>query len=1031
LDIRLLGPVEVRANHLAVGYGRPQQGVALAVLAEHAGRPVPVEALVRCVWGDRPPSGAVRLLNTHITRIRRMFEQACAAAGDAVIEVSRRAGGYVLQVEPERVDLHRFRRLVTRAEAPDGPAGDRVTLLRQALALWRGEALTGLPGSWVEQTRHAWNQQRLAAVLAWATAELQAGRPSFVIDALVPEVARHQLVEPLVATLMRALAATGRGAEALEYYTNLRGRLVEELGTDPGAQVQAVHQSILRGEFDVPEAPIAASSPLRLGATPRVAPAQLPADVPAFTGRTGELARLDALCDEAATARPATAVVISAVCGTAGVGKTALALHWAHRVRDRYPDGQLYVNLRGYDPDQPMSAADALAVLLDALGVAAQDVPLDTDARAARYRTELAGRRILVVLDNAATVEQVRPLLPGTASCATVVTSRDSLAGLVALHGAQRIELDLLPAAEARALLRRLIGERADSQREATNALAERCERLPLALRVAAELAVARPHMPLGELADELADLQRRLDLLDAGGDPRAAVASVFSWSVHHLPPAAARAFRLLGLHPGPDFDGYAVAAMANTGLADAERTLCVLARAHLLHVTTTGRFGMHDLLRAFAASLSEKEDSAADRQAAVGRLYDYYVAVAACADERLYHGDARRRPRSIPVPTTPVPDLADPDVARAWLDAERRIMVAVAAHAARHGWPRHSVGLSTVLFRYLDSGYNVEALALHQSAREAAALCGDLLGQAEALIGLGIVRLRFGQYALGARHLDEALALFGRAGAALGQARALANLGIAEQLQGRYRRASSYQERALGLYRRIGDRLGEARSINDLGILHQRLGRYDRAAEYHTQALALLRSLGDQTGEVIALNDLGDVELRLGRYEEAQSYLRQSLTLSRQIGDRTGEAWSRTIIGDAYARAGRGDEAAHHYREAVAIFEDIGDRDGRPRALNGLGESALTAGHLAEAHTHHAAALAIATDLDARDQQARAHTGLGHAHRAAGDTGGADRHYRRALEIYVDLRSPEAEAIQAHLASLASLASPPRAEDD
>src|SRR5215472_6158356 len=366
-------------------------------------------------------------------------------------------------------------------------------------------------------------------------------------------------------------------------------------GRGPAAEVLAARvdaPATLGAAAEIRPAPGRPGGPVRSGLVPR----QLPADVGAFTGRTVELAELDWLLPDAA-AGPVTdavgPVVISAVSGTAGVGKTALAVRWAHRAAAHFPDGQLYVNLRGYDPDQPVSAGEALAGFLRALGVAGQDIPPGEAERAARYRSLVAGRRLLVVLDNAATVEQVRPLLPGSPSAMVVVTSRDSLAGLVARDGARRLDLGLLPAADAVALLRVLIGQRAEADPAAARMLADRCARLPLALRVAAELAVARPDTPLAELAAELADEGERLALLDAGGDPRGAVASVFSWSYRHLDPGAARMFRLLGLHPGPDWDRYAAAALGGTGVAEAGRLLNALARAHLIAPAGPGRYGL------------------------------------------------------------------------------------------------------------------------------------------------------------------------------------------------------------------------------------------------------------------------------------------------------------------------------------------------------------------------------------------------------------------------------------------------------
>ncbi|HEV7899567.1 MAG TPA: tetratricopeptide repeat protein [Planosporangium sp.] len=750
----------------------------------------------------------------------------------------------------------------------------------------------------------------------------------------------------------------------------------------------------------------------------RPAPAQLPADVPAFTGRGAELAQLDALLIDAGIRETAgeaqSTVVISAVSGTAGVGKTALAARWAHRARGRFPDGQVYVNLRGYDPDQPMSAADALARFLTALGVAGPDIPVEVDERAARYRTEISDRRILIVLDNASSVEQVRPLLPGTGSCAVMVTSRDSMAGLVAVNGAHRLDLDLLPEADAVALLRRLVGPRVDAEPDAAAALANQCVRLPLALRVAAELAVSRPTIPLSELVAELADQQRRLDLLDAGGDPRAAVAAVFSWSYRHLAPDAAHTFRLLGLHPGPDLDAYVTAAVADTGLDQARHTLDQLTRAHLVQSTSPGRYDMHDLLRAYATRLATAGGAADDPRAALGRLFDYYLAAAAAAMDRLYPAEAHRRPR-IPPAATPTPVLADPDTARAWLDVERPCLAAVAGYAAAHGWPRHAVRLSATLYRYLSGGHYTDALVVHGHARTAARQAGDSAGEAQALNGLGAVHMQLGRYEPAAEHLQQAITLFREAGDQVGQARALGNLGSLEAQLGRHAPATGHHERALALFRRAGDRVGEAHALNCLGIIEQRLGRYWLAADHHEQALAVYRQAGDRIGEAWVLNNLGVAEVGLGRHGPAADHHQHALALYRQLGNRTGEAWALNNLGTVHARLGRPEQAAEHYRQALTLFREIGDRDGEAWAHNGLGEAAHAAGRPADALVHHT----VAAEIGLRDQQARAHSGLGNVHHALGNPTRAREHYQRALALYLDLGMPDADNVRAHLTAL------------
>ncbi|MGW2642024.1 AfsR/SARP family transcriptional regulator [Streptomyces sp. NPDC001348] len=1039
---QLLGPVELRVSGRPVDLGPAKRRTVLAALLVDVGRWVATETLIDRVWGDEPPAQVRATLYAHIARIRRILADtapqfSCDADGSlpggagtllpgdpgdpdgppgpvVAPQLLRGSGGYRLDMPRDLVDAHRFRHLVTRARAAGGSDPGRLAMLREALGLWRGEPLAGLAGEWAARIREGWQRQRIDAVLAWADAELRVGGHLEVVDTLTVLAAEHPLTEPLTVALMRALHAAGRAPEALTCYTGLRRRLADELGTTPGAEAQREHRALLTGK---PATPAVHRTPPGAGVErTRPVPAQLPMAAGAFIGREEELARLEATLATAAE-RPA-AVLISAVSGTAGVGKTALAVHWAHRARERFPDGQLYVNLRGYDPDQPMTAADALVRFLTALGVPGQDVPLEADDRAARYRSEVADRRMLIVLDNAATVEQVRPLLPGTGSCAVLVTSRDSLAGLVAREGAHRLDLDLLPADAARALLRRLVGARGEAEPGAVDALAAQCARLPLALRVAAELAVARPTTPLSELVAELADQQRRLDLLDADGDPRAAVAAVFSWSLRQLSPNVARTFRLLGLHPGPDFDAYAAAALCCDGLTEVRRALDVLARAHLVQPLDGGRYGMHDLLRAYATRLATAEDAPDVPRAAVDRLCDHYLATAAAAMDCLHPAEAHLRP-GVPPAATPMPDLSDPDAARAWLNGERPCLTAVAAHTAAHGRPTHAIRLSQTLYRYLVTGHHTDGLTIHGHARDAARQTADPVSEARALLGLGTAYWQLAQHEPAIRHLQQALTLFRRVGDPTGQARALVNLGLVAERQGRYLPAVGNLEQALALYRQADDRLGEAIVLKDLATVERHLGRYGPAADRLRQALALLRRSGNRYLEAHALNDLGMVEARLGRYGPAVDHQEQALLLLREVGDRYGEAGALNSLGIIRTRLGRPEQAAECHRQAITIYWQNGDRDGEAGALNGLGEAARAAGRHADALTHHTDALAIAEDIGNPGQQARAHGGLGDAHHALGDAQPAVRHCERALALYTELGMPEADDIRAVLATV------------
>ncbi|MEW1831680.1 tetratricopeptide repeat protein [Streptomyces sp. NPDC088196] len=1101
-----------------VDLGPAKRLTVLAALLVDAGRWVPAETLIDRVWGEDPPAQVRATLYAHIARIRRVLTETgpLLAEDDGVPEVPspapelvRGPAGYRIDIAPDLVDVHRFRSLVARARRAEDADAARVLTLREAVGLWQGTPLAGLPGEWAARTRESWLNQYVDAVLGWAEAELRVGGHLVVVDTLSVLVAEHPLVEPLAVALIRALAAAGRAPEALACYAALHKRLADELGTAPGPEARRAHQEVLGGKA-------AARPPFGTGTSPgagrgKVVPAQLPLDPAGFTGREDELARLEKALGTGAGATRPTAMVVSAVSGTAGVGKTALAVHWAHRARDRFPDGQLYVNLRGYDPGRPMTAPDALVRFLTALGVSEQDIPPEPDDRAARYRTEVADRRMLIVLDNAATVEQVRPLLPGTGSCAVLVTSRASLAGLVAREGAQRLDLDLLPADAARTLLRRLIGPRAEAEPDAVDTLAAQCARLPLALRVAAELAAARPGTPLTDLVAELADQQGRLFLLDAEGDPRAAVVTVFSWSLRHLSPEAARTFRLLGLHPGPDLDVYAAAALTGSTVADARHALEVLARAHLVqradtapaptgtstpdtrgsldtstrahlvqradttpaptgtptsdtrhahgtptrtqlvqrpdttptpdahHALNTAththpvqradtpRYGMHDLLRAYAAGLAMAQDPAEERELALERVFDHYLATAAVAMDRLHPAEAHRRPAA-PETSTPVPDLSDPDAARAWLSAERACLTAMAAHTAAHGRPTHAIRLSQTLYRHLISGHHTDGLTIHGHARDAARLLADPASEALALLGIGTAHYQLARHEPARQHLQEALTLFRRAGDPTGQARALTNLGLVDERLGRFLSAVAYLEQALLLYRSVDDTSGESIALKNLAHVEGQLGRYDQAADHLQQSLTLLRRTGNRYLEAHALMDLGTVETSLDRLDEAAHHQEQALALLREVGDGYGEAGALHGLGLVHSRRDRHTEAAECHRQALALYSRNGDRDGEARALNGLGEAAHAAGRPTDALAHHTDALTIAEDIGSPGEQARAHTGLAEAHHTLADTTAAVHHYGRALALYTEHGMPEADTVRERLASVSPGHRPPEA---
>lgn len=1007
MEFCLLGPLIVRRGGVAVAVPPGRQRAALAVLLLNAGRVVRLDKLAETLWGSGPPPSAPVAVQNYVMRLRKTLGD---AGRDRIITQSP---GYLIRVNAGELDVSSFDGLLSaaRAEARDGSWYQAASLAREALRLWRGEPLADVDCEVLaarEVPRLA--ELRLQALETRIDADLHVGRHAEVIAELRQLTGEHPLREQLHGLLMLALYRDGRQAESLTAYADARRVLVEEIGAEPGTRLRQLHHQMLTAD------PALEVLELQRPATVvHAVPQQLPAAVGHFTGRASELAALTALLDQAGQRRPGT-VVISAIGGTAGVGKTALAVHWAHQVADRFPDGQLYVNLRGYDPGQPMTAADALAGFLRALGVRGHDMPLEVDERSARYRSLLASRRMLVVADNAGSVQQVRPLLPGTPGCVVVVTSRDSLAGLVARDGARRLDLDLLPSEDAVGLLRALIGERVDAEPAAAAALAGYCSRLPLALRIAAEYAVTRSAVSLADLAGDLASQQRRLDLLEVGGDPGTAVRAVFSWSYRRLDAGAARAFRLLGLHPGPGLDRYAVAALTGTTVEAAGQVLSQLARAHLIQPAGIGLHGLHDLLRAYARELAVQENEE-ERQAALTRLFDHYLQTAAIAMDTQFPAERHHRP-SLARPDRLTAPVTGRPAARDWLDAQRANLVAIVAFTAEHGWPGHTARLAAVLFRYLDAGgHYAEAVAIHACACRAARATGDRGAEATALNSLGAIDLRQGRNREAVSHFQRALPIYREAGDRIGEARALGNLGTVDFRQGRYPQAASHCRQALAIWREVGDRTGEGRELGFLGIIGLRQGRYAQADDDLHRALTLSREAGDGFSEAYVLGTLGAVDLRRGRCQQAAGHLKQAMALAREVGDPFAEAFVLGALAAADLRQGRCRHAADHLEQALNLRREAGDRAGESEALNGLGEVFLAAGQPDHARAKHAAALSLASQTGDKYEQARAHYGLGLAGHAARDPGQSRRHWQEALILYGQLGAPEADQVRAQLA--------------
>jgi DNA-binding SARP family transcriptional activator/tetratricopeptide (TPR) repeat protein len=922
--------VEARVDGHPVDLGPPQRRLVLAVLVAEAGRVVRVETLIDRVW-DEAPDGARRTLHVHVSHIRRLLERS-ATADRPPGRLLRRSGGYLLDVDPEQVDVVRFRRLVEQGRAPDRPDGARAGLLREALDLWQGEPLADLAGGWAARARAAWAQERLDTAIAWADVETRSGDPSAVIGPLTALVEEHPLVEAAVAALMRALIAAGRSAQALERYAATRERLAGELGVDPGIDLRQLHQAILRGEA---AAGRPAASTVPAGAStgsgwtagsPYPVPAQLPLDVPGFGGRDDQLALLDGVLTPAD--RPST-VVVAVVSGTAGVGKTALAVHWARQVADRFPDGQLYVNLRGFGPGgQAVAPAEAVRGFLDALGVAPRQVPAGLEAQIGRYRSLVAGRRVLLVLDNARDAAQVRPLLPGEPGCAVVVTSRDRLTSLVAAEAAHPVAVDLLAPAQARQMLAFRIGaDRVAAEPAAVEEILDSCARLPLALAVVAARAVTHPEFSLAAVAAELRQARGSLDMF-ADGDPAIDIRAVFSWSYDSLSPPAARLFRLLGRHPLGDLAAPAAASAAGLPLPEVRPLLAELSRAHLLTEPSPGRYAFHDLLWAYAAELAETHDSEAERTAATRRMLDHYLHTAYAAALLLhpYREPIRLEP---PEPGVSIPDLAGYPAAMAWFTAEHRALLAAVDRAAAAGFDTHTWQLAWVTMEYLTRrGHWHDLAGTQRTALAAAQRLADPAGQARALAGLGHALADVGRCDDALVEFRRASELFDRLGDLAGRADVHRGTAFVCAQLGRPHEALDHARRALDLFRAAGDRHQEAASLNTVGWYCAHVGEYDAALAHCRQGLAMLAEFGDRNGEAATWDSIGFVYHQLGQYGEAVACYQRAVEGASAIGNRYNEANTLSRLGDSQLAAGERDAGRDSWRRALAILEELGHHD-------------------------------------------------------------------------------------------------------
>ncbi|HEX6854735.1 MAG TPA: BTAD domain-containing putative transcriptional regulator, partial [Streptosporangiaceae bacterium] len=891
--VRLLGPVDV----LADDGPRPVRGLrrkaVLATLALHGGEVVSAGRLAELVWGEDAPPTAVNTLQAHVSYLRTVLGSKTA--------IRARRPGYLLDLGGDPSDAQVAERLLRKGTSSADPA-EGVRHLRAALALWRGRSLADVTGlAWLEQQAVRLDLLCLQVKRALAEARLAAGEHAGLVPELEEMVAENPLDEQVHGQLMLALYRCGRQADALAVFRRLRAVLAEQLGIDPSPLLRDLEIAILRQD-EALAAPARSPAYLAPRPVPVPAPAQLPPAVPGFAGRAAELASLNAALARAEREYSAgsAAVVISAVSGTAGVGKTALAVQWAHQVAARFPDGQLYVNLSGFGPGgQPVEPGEAVRGFLAGLGVAPAQVPGGAAAQAALYRSLLTGKRVLVVLDNARDAEQVRPLLPGSPGCLAIVTSRSDLAGLVAAEGAYPVSLDLLAPAEAGELLARRLGEaRVASEPAAVSEIIERCARLPLALAIAAARAAARPGFPLAAIAAGLRGATATLDPF-GGADPATDVRAVLSWSCRLLSADAARLFALLGLHPGPDISAPAAASLAAIPPERAAELLAELAGAHLLSEHGPGRYTAHDLLRAYAAEQVHSLVPGAGRAAASHRVLDHYLHTAYLA-ARLLKPERDPIDLAEPSPGTMVGDLTTSDSALAWFTAEHQVLLACIRASVAAGQDRRTWQLAWTVKTYLfRGGYWHEQLVTERAAVDAARRNGDLPGLAQALFSLAEAGERLNRLEEAESHYRDALEAFAAAGDLSGEADTC--IGMAELAAHQHRLADAleYSRRAVDTFRLADDAIGQAIALSSVGWSHALLGEYHQALNSCQDALARMRELGLREGEAATWNSLGYAHHGLADHQQAAVCYERALGLYRGLGDRYYEAGALASLGD------------------------------------------------------------------------------------------------------------------------------------
>jgi DNA-binding SARP family transcriptional activator len=1004
----LLGSVEAVSDAGPISIGRPRLRGVLAYLLLHANRPVTTDLLVEAVWGGgRGPTTARTQIQTDISIIRRLLRDDAGRS-----QIDTRPGGYLINIEPEQLDILEFGLRVSESACATDPA-EAIAALRAALALWRGRPLTGVTAAYAEAARDSLQEQRLQAYTSLMALELDLGRHADLIPELTALVDSHPLHERLTGQLMLALYRDGRQAEALGVARSLRATLADQHGLEPCQATRDLERAILQQDvtLDLPASPAHAVTlaPTIMIAADMPPPAQLPPDTTDFTGRAIHLRQLDRLLPNGDRASPPVVVA-----GLAGVGKTALAVHWGHSAAPRFPDGQLYIDVRGYSSDRPLTPLETLGKLLRALGAPADRIPTDVDEASAMYRTMLAGRRMLVLIDNVHRVDWLRPVLPAAPGCLCLVTSRSQLGGLVAVEAAQPVTLDVLTEAEALSLLAKIIGtERTDAEPEAAKDLIHACGLLPLALRIAAARLVLDRTGRIEDLAARLRP-GARLDTLRIPGDPRASLVAAFDHSYVVLEAEPRCAFRLIGLVPDVDLTVDSVAALAGVANAAARAILEHLTAAHLVE-RISGRYAVHDLVREYAAARAMAEDDQPTRAEAVGRLTGWWLRNVDAAASLVSTPPVRLAlPAEFAGPILPFDTHSR---ALEWLDAERANLVATIHHAAASHDPQAAWLLADFLRGYFRRGMHLAewigaAEAAIQAADAAPAKAGRRAGAISEL-SLALAYQAMGRPGAAVAHFTVALSRARRAGWPEVEASAIGNLGVMAWRGGDMTQAARRLRRAVGIARRIGSPGIEANNLGNLGVLHQALGQLTAAVKAFQELIPLFQRIGSREGEAHANSNMSDALMHLGQPADAVAYGTRAAELFRDIGD-TAEAVALIHIAASRCLQRRYVDAAEHAGMALAIarrsehrYIEVDCLDVLARVRRGQGDP-MTALDLARQ------AVRLAVDLDDAEKRADSRLGLAETYLALGRIDDALREAKEVEELtYINgLRIREGHAL-------------------